>query len=312
MTNAILKTLLFSRFNKYNSRQQAGDFNLIPEQQQFLPTTEDVAFFQQHGWYTTEKILPDELINKIFVATEELYEGKVDAELQIKNCCNWQPGDRNGIRNNEYISWQKQVFKELTRQPIIGAIAARLMNTQTVRFFQDQLISKEPNQSKSHNTKVGWHTDRSYHSNCTSEKLLTVWIPLHDVTIEHGCLVMVDGSHKWSATDRMRSFNQDNHQDIEQKFIQQGKKFDRVPIQLKKGQISFHHSSIIHGSFQNLSNIMRRAVIVNLQDRENRYQNFWNNGKQIHHALDSFCRQQANGFPDYTDPHVFPVVWSSL
>ena len=55
---------------------------------------------------------------------------------------------------------------------------------------------------------------------------------------------------------------------------------------------------------------MRRVVVMNLQDKENRYQTFWNNGKRIHHCLDNLCRKQTNGLPDYTDPAIFPTIWS--
>ena len=108
-----------------------------------------------------KKVIPDEVIDRIWEASEELYAGNVDAKLPFPNCSNWQQGDRTAVRNKEYVSLQKKAFRELSLQPIIGAIAARLMNTQTVRYFQDQLISKEPNFSPQ-NTGVGWHTDRSY------------------------------------------------------------------------------------------------------------------------------------------------------
>ncbi|MEM6611995.1 MAG: phytanoyl-CoA dioxygenase family protein, partial [Cyanobacteria bacterium P01_C01_bin.72] len=83
----------------------------------------------------------------------------------------------------------------------------------------------------------------------------------------------------------------------------------QVPCVLKKGQISFHCSSLVHGSYQNRSNMMRRAVILNVQDGDNRYRPFWHNGKQIHHYLDRHCRTLADSSPDYTDPAVFPVIW---
>ena len=282
--------------------------SLSKEQEKLLPTKEDVKFFQEHGWFITPEILPDSLLDRIYSASEELYNGDKDAELPLAGCSNWQVGDKVAVRNNEYISFQKKAFQELSLQPIIGAIAARLMGTDLVRYFQDQLVSKQP--SRIDTTHVGWHTDRSYHSNCTSDKILTAWIPLHDVNEEHGPLVMVDRSHTWSQTDHMRGFNHNNHSEIEQIFVQQGKEFNKIPIVLKKGQISFHSSSLVHGSFQNRSNIMRRAVVLNIQDAENRHQEFWNNGKQINHYLDSLCRKQANGLPDYTDPNVFPVIWS--
>jgi ectoine hydroxylase-related dioxygenase (phytanoyl-CoA dioxygenase family) len=284
------------------------DFCLTDSQQQLLPTEKEIEFFHEHGWFITKKVIPETLIEFIFDAAEEFYQGRKDAELPIKGCSNWQKGDNTAVRNNEYISFQKKAFRELSLQPVIGAIAARLMDTDTVRYFQDQLISKEPNQSL--DTHVGWHTDCSYHSNCTSRKLLTVWIPLHDVDEKHGSLVMVDRSHKWLHTENLRGFNHNNHHSIEQEFTQQGKKFHKIPFKLKKGQISFHHSSIVHGSYPNRSNMMRRAIALNLQDGDNRYQLHYNQGKRIHHFLDSLCRQQANGFPDYTDPAIFPVVWS--
>lgn len=287
---------------------EKSNLSLNREQHKFLPTKKDIEFFREHGWFVTQKIIPDDLIDRIFTASEEIYNGCKDAELPIAGYSNWQVGDSVAVRNNEYISFQKKAFRELSLQPIIGAIAAKLMNTDTVRYFQDQLVSKEPNHHNA--THVGWHTDRSYHSNCTSDKLLTVWIPLHDVNEEHGPLVMVDRSHEWSQTDHMRGFNHDNHVEIEQNFIRQGKAFEKIPIVLKKGQISFHSSSLVHGSFQNRSNILRRAVVLNVQDGENRHQPFWNNDKQIHHFLDSLCCKQANGLPDYTDPAIFPVIWS--
>ena len=302
MANAIVSSLLSFSNAKSNYR-------LTNLQQQLLPTRDEIEFFHEHGWLITKQVLPESLIDRIFAATEEFYSGVKDAELPIAGCSNWQQGDNTAVRNNEYISFQKKAFRELSLHPMIGAIAAKLMNTDTVRYFQDQLISKEPCQN--HSTHVGWHTDRSYHSNCTSHKILTVWIPLHDVDEEHGSLVVVDRSHKWSSTNHLRGFNHNNHSSVEQEFTRQGKKFHKVPYKLKKGQISFHHSSIVHGSYPNRSNMMRRAIVLNLQDGENRYQPYYNNGKQIHHFLDSLCCQQSDGFPDYTDPAVFPIIWSS-
>jgi hypothetical protein len=288
--------------------QETSDFLLSEQQQHLLPTEKDLLFFQEHGWFVTPKVLDDALIDRIFEASEELYAGKKDAGIGVLGCSNWQPGDQVAVRNNEYISFQKRAFRELSLQPIIGAIAARLMETDTVRYFQDQLVSKEPNHSDISN--VGWHTDRSYHSNCTSNKLLTVWIPLHDVNEEHGPLVMVDRSHKWSDTDHIRGFNHNNHQELEADFRRKGKEFNKIPIVLKKGQISLHSSTLIHGSYHNRSDMMRRAIVMNVQDGENRHQRYWNNGKPIHHFLDQFCRKQADGLPDYSDPAIFPVIWS--
>ena len=280
------------------------------EQLELLPTEEDVAFFQEHGWFITKKVFSDKLIDKIYEVSQEFYEGIKDANLPYKDGYgNWQKEDGGTIRNNEHISLQKKAFCQLTLNPIIGAIAAKITKTLTIRLFQDQLVSKEPF-AQSFGGKVGWHTDKSYVSNSTSNKLLAAWIPLHDVTEEQGPLVVVDRSHKWTGNEHMRSFNQDNHDEIEAEYAKAGREFKKIPIVLKKGQISFHHGLLVHGSYPNCSHMLRRAMVMHLQDADNRYQEFWNNGKQIHHFLDRLCRKQPNGLPDYTDPAIFPILWS--
>lgn len=290
--------------------QKQLNLSLSAEQLELLPTKEDIEFYQEHGWFISQKVIPSEIIDKIYLASQEFYEGIKDNDLPYKcGYGNWQKGDGGSVRNNEHISLQKQIFCQLTLQPIIGAIAARLTQTNEIRFFQDQIITKEPTPEQN-NSKVGWHIDSAYVSNSTSKQLLGAWIPLHDVTEEQGPLVVIDRSHKWTGNEHMRSFNQDNHQAIEAEFIKQGKEFKKIPIVLKKGQISFHHGYLVHGSFSNTSNSPRLAILVSLQDADNRYQTFWNNGQQIHHFLDSLCRKQANGLPDYSDPAIFPVLWS--
>ena len=296
-------------FLSFSDRESNFDSTQIDRH--LLPTQKDVDLFNSHGWFISKKVIPDIVIDRMYTASEELYNGIKDAELPYQGCSNWQNGDAVSVRNNEYISLQKKAFRQLSLMPIIGAIAAKLMDTDTVRYFQDQLITKEISDDKHQgNSKIGWHTDRSYHSNCTSHKLLTVWIPLHDITEDCGPLVVIDRSHKWSKTEHMRGFNHDNHDQLEQEFIQQKREIQKIPIILKKGQISFHSSSLVHCSYANHSDTQRRVIAINLQDGENRYQTFWNNGKQIHHYLDPLCRKQTNGLPDYTDSDVFPIVWT--
>ncbi|BAZ54058.1 phytanoyl-CoA dioxygenase [Nostoc sp. NIES-4103] len=282
---------------------------LSQEQMAFLPTNEDVAFYEEHGWYISQKVIPDEIIDKAIVGSEKFYRGERDATLpESTGYSNWQPGDGDAIRNNEFVSLQKKELRQLALQPIIGAIAAKLTKSKSIRLFEDQLVYKAP---QLHDGKgvVGWHTDRAYCSNCTSNNLLAAWIPFHDCDESIGPLVVIDGSHKWSGTEHLRYFNYQNLKDLEQKFSS-GRQIIEVPMTLKKGQISFHHCQTIHGSYPNYSHSIRLAMAVHLQDHDNRYQPFWNNEKQIDHFLDRMCRKLPNGYPDYSDPAIFPVLWT--
>ena len=285
---------------------------LSEEQLALLPTEEDVDFYEEHGWYISKKVIPDKIIDEAILGSESYYRGERDVQLAINSGFkDWRPEDGNVLRNNEFTSLQSLQLRKLALQPIIGAISARLARTKRIRLLNDQLINKPPSPDLSQ-TEIGWHADKAYWSTCSSDKLLTAWIPLQDCDESCGPLVVWDGSHKWSWSELQdtRFFNIKNHEDFEQRFLQQGQKIFKVPMTLKKGQMSFHHCWAVHGSYPNNSKLFRLAMAVHLQDDANHYRTFWNKGQQVHICDDFLCQKLPNGDPDYSDPTVFPVLWS--
>jgi Phytanoyl-CoA dioxygenase (PhyH) len=287
---------------------------LRPEQMAYLPTEADIAFYEAHGWYISPKILADEVIDQAILGSERFYRGDRDGVVPVSDgYSNWKPEDGDGIRNNEFVSLQNQELRQLATQPIISAIAARLSRTDQIRLFDDQLVYKPPQdqtQDQTQDSAVGWHCDRAYWSTCSSNQLLTAWIPFHDCEEFRGPLVVMDGSHKWSGLEHLRHFNQKNLDDLTAQFRDQGQSVTIVPMTLKKGQVSFHHCWTVHGSYPNRSPDSRLALAVHLQDGENRYRPFKNDqGREIHIFDEQICRKLPNGEPDFSDPDVFPVLW---
>ena len=284
--------------------------NLAPEQVACLPTEADIEFYEEHGWYISPQILSDETIEQAILGTERFYRGERDGYLPASHgYSNWKPEDGNVTRNNEFVSLQKKELYHLATQPILGAIAAKLSRSDRIRLFDDQLVSK-PAQDRTSESAVGWHCDRAYWSTCSSDRLLTAWIPFQDCTEANGPLVVIDGSHRWSGLEHLRFFNQKNLADLESQFRAEGRSVKPVPLLLKRGQVSFHHCWTVHGSYPNRSSAPRLAFAVHLQDGENRYQPFKNKqGKEIHIFDEQLCRKLPNGDPDFSDPDVFPVLW---
>jgi phytanoyl-CoA dioxygenase PhyH len=282
----------------------------MDEQAALLPTEEDVAFYEEHGWYISKKVIPDEVIDEAIAGSQRYHCGERDMQLPVKGgYSDWKPGDGDTIRNNEYTALQSRQLRKLALQPIIGAIAARLARTNHIRLLDDQLIYKPPTGIKGKSV-VGWHADKAYWSNCSSNSLLTAWIPFHDCDEAIGPLAVLDGSHKWSGTQDMRLFRDQNPEEIERQLSREGRKVEKVIMTLKKGQMSFHHCWTIHGSQLNHSESARLSMAVHLQDGANHYQPYRNGeGEQIHLFQDSWCRKLPNGDPDYRDPEVFPVLW---
>jgi ectoine hydroxylase-related dioxygenase (phytanoyl-CoA dioxygenase family) len=285
---------------------------LSDEQIGLLPTEEDVAFYEEHGWYISKKVIPDEVIDEAIAGSQRYYRGERDMQLPVNGgYSDWKPGDGDTIRNNEYTALQSRQLRKLALQPVIGAIAARLARTKHIRLLDDQLIYKPPTGIEGKSV-VGWHADKAYWSNCSSNSLLTAWVPFHDCDEAIGPLAVLDGSHKWPGSQDMRLFRDQNLEEIEEQLSREGRQVKKVSMTLKKGQMSFHHCWTIHGSQFNRSGSARLSMAVHLQDEENRYQPYRSaKGEQIHLFQDSWCRKLPNGDPDYRDPEVFPVLWEA-
>ena len=283
------------------------------EKQSFLPTEKDVSFYEEHGWYISPIVIPESVIDLAISGSEAFYRGERDGSLKVASgYSNWKPEDGDVIRNNEFVSLQKNELRQLALQPIIGAIAARLARTDEIRVLDDQLVYKPGGKSGQNvNTTVGWHSDRAYWGTCSSDNLLTAWIPFHDCDEDRGPLVVLDKSHKWSGLQDMRHFNNSNLANLEEQLTKQRKEVVKIPMTLKKGQVSFHHCWTIHGSYPNRSSKHRQALAVHLQDKDNAYRPFRNNrGQEIHIFDEQICRRLPNGDPDFADPEVFPTIWS--
>ena len=288
-------------------------FRLTDEQLALLPSDADVVHYEERGYYISrEGTIPEWLLERAIHGAERLYRGERDHSLPVTTgFSNTLPIDDRTPRNNEFVSLQIDELKELTLYPLIGAIAARLTRSSAIRLLDDQLVWKPGNPANASDTITGWHADRAYWGTCTSDKLTTTWIPLHDVELNRAPLVVMAGSHRWSGLQDMRHFNHKNLTDLQDQLRAESKHVEVVPMTLKKGQISFHHCWTMHASYPNTSTQPRLAFAVHLQDGDNRYRPYRNaQGKEIHIADEQLCRKLPNGDPDFSDPAVFPVIWS--
>lgn len=93
---------------------------------------------------------------------------------------------------------------------------------------------------------------------------LTCWTGLDPATRENGCLHYIPGSHRWDLLpitglagdmDAIREVLDDEQWETFQ---------NPVAIELEAGQCTFHHPLMVHGSFDNNTEIPRRAVVLNV------------------------------------------------
>lgn len=279
---------------------------LTQEELTLLPTDDEVAFYQAHGYYKSKKIFTDAEIDTAIAGSERYYAGERDTPLP-REVRGWRLEHGDVLRKNDYASLQNRELGALVRKPILGAIAARLAGA-SVRLWHDQLLYK-PTSKAERAANVGWHTDKGYWKTCTSENMLTAWIPFHDCDEEMGTIMMIDSSIDWPDNTEGLDFFSNDLAGLEKKFNTGGRPVVKVPINLLKGEVSFHHCLTIHGSGPNHKAQPRRSIAVHMQDATNHYQQYhYSDGTLARHSLDTLCRQ-VNGIPDYSDPVMCPQLW---
>ncbi len=282
---------------------------LTEQQQALLPTDDDVRFYREHGYYHSRKLFTDEEIDAALAGSERFYALDLDDPgVPVMEGKRPQARPGPGLRKNDYASFFNRALTALVRHPLLGAVAARLAETPEIRLWHDQLLYK-PTDDPAKKANVGWHTDRGYWKTCSSANMVTAWIPFHDCGDAQGTITMVDGSLHWPDNTRGLDFFSSDLEGLESRFQTGGREIVKVPMPLRKGEVSFHHCLTIHGSGPNRTDRPRRSIAVHLQDRSNRWTEYhFEDGRLAHHDNDALVRQ-VDGRPDYADPDICPTLF---
>lgn len=298
----------------------AEGFELTAAETAALPTDDEVAQYAHRGWFLSQRLFSDEELDTLQEATEKYYEGHRDRRLPVRppHLASWTTADGPVQRHNDYVHYESEAVARILRKPLVGAVAARLAQAEEIRVFQATLIYKPPNPDELSNL-VPWHFDRHYWQTCTSERMLTGFIPFHDCTVEMGTITMVDRSHRWKETggdDSTRHFAERDRTELEQILADNARfnneTIEKIPVVIPRGHVSFHHCRTYHGSGPNLSSVPRRAISFHLQDGANEYRPFTKpDGSQVVYNHDVLVRRTPDGRPDYADPEFCPTVWKA-
>ena len=259
----------------------------------------DLCGFSNKGWYLSSDIIPSETIANAKSAMAEYYQGRIDKRLPCSEAiANDGHNTNSAIRNNEFVTLQKRAFADLAFHPSILSIVSKLLDTPKIRLFADSLINKKP-QLISCSGTVGWHTDKAYWPTCSSNQLLTAWIPLQDVSVEMGPLELITQSNNWHQNQEIKAlfgFGKPDLSQLEAKLKELNYPFKKQLMTLKAGQVSFHHCDTIHCSRPNTSNINRVALAVHFQGEKNNYQvAYKDNGEKLQLVTISFAEEIKQG-----------------
>lgn len=294
---------------------------MTPSEQCLLPSAADVDFYRAHGWFLSPPLFSAAELSEAVEASDRFYRGERDRTLPHRPppTAYWEAAHGDVQRHNDYIVYENDVLGRIFCKPLVAAVAARLTGTSSVRLWSSTLIYKPPNKGERSNV-VPWHTDRHHWPTCTSDDLVTAFIPLHDCAEEHGTLTVLDGSSRWDDLppqpgDDPTSHFADRPAAALQSAVQavaehNGASVDPIPLRYRAGQVSFHHCRTYHSSGPNLSPDARRVITIRFQDKDNAWRPArTQRGEPVLYSHDNLVRHTAQGEPDYRDAEFCPVLW---
>ncbi|MCA8988408.1 MAG: phytanoyl-CoA dioxygenase family protein [Planctomycetaceae bacterium] len=230
------------------------------EWEQYLLTKEQLEQFRDKGFVSGITLLNKEQVEQLRDELEEVAQQDHPGREFFYEYHSNESDDRNTTLFHALGAWRvRPGLHDVLWNPAFLMPAYQLLGS-GFRMFHDQLFSK-PAQ---HGGVVAWHQDFAYWTWTRPLQHLTCWIGLDDVDTENGCLYYIPGSHRWGLVEKT-SLAGDMYAVREALTPEQQLEFDqKIPIEMKRGQASFHHPVLMHGSYENRSSRSRRATVINV------------------------------------------------
>jgi ectoine hydroxylase-related dioxygenase (phytanoyl-CoA dioxygenase family) len=226
--------------------------------QQYRLTDEQIQSFHRDGFIAGVPVLNDDQVEALRTELTGLMEPSDPAHQLFHEYHSNESSNPDTILFHALGAWRTgPAFHDVLWSPAFLVAASQLLDG-SVRFWHDQLFCKPAH----HGGVVAWHQDYSYWTRTQPMQHLTCWIALDDSTRDNGCLYYVPGSHTWNLLP-ITGLAGDMNEIMTVLNDEQREAFRPVPIEIKRGQCSFHHPLTVHGSYENRSDRPRRATLIN-------------------------------------------------
>ena len=243
----------------YSTPVETSSSHLQPDTDFSLQKT-DIQQFHQQGFIIGRGLICSRLLEDMLEDLADLMSPDHAGREYWYEYNSNESTDPDTVLFHALGAWRlRRSFHDLLWEPAITVPAGQLLDT-SVRFWHDQLFCKPA----LHGGVVAWHQDYSYWTRTTPMNHLTCWIALEDATVANGCIHYINGSHNWDLlpitglAGGMASISKVLTPDQAKAFA------TPTPIELKAGQVVFHHPLTVHGSFENRTQQSRRAAVVNM------------------------------------------------
>ena len=215
---------------------------------------EQIQQFGEQGFVHLSQVFSPQLIE---------YFGPLIAEAVAVDQPNPAPLDQRDRYGQSFLQvtnlWTRHAgVRPLSLNRCCAGIATALLGTGGVRMWHDQALFKEPGGGR-----TAWHCDQFFWP-VSSDRCVSVWIPLQDTPLEAGALQFAAGSH---LHDHGRHLG---ISDAGEERVAASVREHRLPVHreaFRAGDVSFHSGWTFHRAEPNATDTMRGVMTVIYVDR---------------------------------------------
>lgn len=217
-------------------------------------TQEQVDLYRTNGYIVVENVISAEEIAELRRVTDEFVEKSREVTEHTK-VFDLEPGhtpEAPRLRRLKNPAVLHPIYDRMLRHDYILDSVSQLIG-QNIRHQACKLNMK----SAGFGSPVEWHQDFAFGGDTTNDDMLSVGLAIDDMTQENGCLLFVPGSHKGPIYNHYQN-------DVFVGAITDPnfKPDNAVPIEVKAGGITIHHTRTLHASAPNVTGQSRRLFLL--------------------------------------------------
>ena len=230
--------------------------------ERMVPDASDVARYESLGWWTSPVLFSETEVDGLRAAVVRAYAGEFD---QVDDWPLGPPLNGDDPEAVKTLLWAWRIshaIRSVVFDPRITRIASALLRVDRIRVWQDQAIWK-PGLGANNRTEagnIGWHQDFAYWQNSSTTRMISANLALQDTTVVNGALQVFDGSHRLGLISASDGFFDTNFTAQERRFAEVCGGIEPTVLNLRAGQVSFHHALTVHGSGPNHGDAPRLVI----------------------------------------------------
>ncbi|KAF2350346.1 Phytanoyl-CoA dioxygenase [Trinorchestia longiramus] len=219
-------------------------------------TKEQKAFYEENGYIVLDVLSADE-IEEISAEYDFIFKNKAKQNLEATWKGNWdRPASDTQVLSVHGLQMHSAVFNRLLlNQGMLDACEC-IMNSPNVLLHHTKAHTKPPGKG----SPFPMHQDYHYFP-FKDHSMVAVFFNLDDSSPANGGLCVYPGSHKLGPQDDKSDDPSFHYLDKDKFPIEKA-----TPLTLKKGQVVIFSYLLVHGSYPNTSEHVRRMFLVQLRE----------------------------------------------